>query len=478
MDFPRFEHYVFGITIGLFVGVQPMSWALEEGAAEAPPTVQVLFTNVRVFDGVRDRLSDETNVLVEDNLIALVSDAATARRDATVINGDGLTLMPGLIDAHVHLHISMVQGGVLGLEQLGWQEIGARAVVRATDRLAEGFTTVRDMGGSDSGLKMAIDDGSIPGPRIYPSAAYISQTSGHFDLRSPTMRNPSLTPYQDSNINRLGIAIIADGPDAVTAAARQNLSQGATQLKVANSGGVVSTMDPLHTRQYSMEELRAAVTVAEDWGTYVATHAITDDSVKRAIEAGIKSIEHAAFLTEETARLAKSKDVFIVSNLTSYSPYALEIPHMKIEPSKSKMEAVVAYGEEFKKVIAAVKPKMAFSTDVVGGGLTEARQHRDHEKWLHAEFFGNFAMLKAATSMAGELLALTGPLDPYPEKLGVIEEGAYADILIVDGNPLEDITIIGGNSKWFDAEPREAGIETIRVIMKDGEIYKNTLDAE
>ena len=485
-------------------------------AKESLPSEVTLFKNVNIFDGKSESLKLGYDVLVVRNIIKKVakdiptvasyeieSDSGKVREipvtisgdystytiynvgetgakekievSVNVIDGGGRTLLPGLIDMHVHLHVAMVQGGVPGLEQMGWQEIGARAAARARDRLFEGFTTVRDMGATDAGLKKVIDDGTLIGPRIYPSGAYISQTSGHFDLRLPTMRNPSLTPYHDSNINRLGMAIIADGADAVRAAVRQNLSQGATQIKVANSGGVVSSMDPLHTRQYSMAELKAAVETAEDWGTYVATHSIPDDSVRRALEAGVKSIEHAAFLTEKTARLVKEKGAFLGVNLTAYSNYALQIPHMKVEPSKSKMEAVVRYGDDFKRVIDKVKPKMVFSTDVVGGDLTSARQHRDHEKWLHANFFGNIAMLKAATSTAGELLALTGPLNPYPHKLGVIEPGAYADLLIVDGNPLEDITVIGGDPKWFDAEPRGEGIETIQLIMKDGKIYKNTL---
>lgn len=484
--------------------------------AEGSVPSVTLFKNVNIFDGRSDTLKGDTDVLVVGKVIRKVAknipSVANYEVDAvsgevseipvtlsmdyhtysiykvdqagtkekievpvTVINGGGRTLLPGLIDMHVHLHVAMVGGGVPGLEQMGWQEIGARAVARARDRLYEGFTTVRDMGATDAGLKKVIDDGTLVGPRIYPSGAYISQTSGHFDLRLPTMRNPSLTPHHDSNINRLGMAIIADGADAVRAAVRQNLSQGATQIKIANSGGVVSTMDPLHTRQYSMSELKAAVETAEDWGTYVATHSIPDDSVRRALEAGVKSIEHAAFLTEETARLVKEKGAFLAVNLTAYSDYALQIPHMKVEPSKSKMESVVRYGEKFKQVIDKVKPKMVFSTDVVGGDLTSARQHRDHEKWLHAKFFGNLAMLRAATSTAGELLALTGPLNPYPHTLGVIEAGAYADILIVDGNPLEDITVLGANPKWFDAEPRTEGIHSIRLIMKDGKIYKNTL---
>jgi imidazolonepropionase-like amidohydrolase len=493
------------------IGVATFTQAQEEFPSEV-----TLFKNVNIFDGKSDTLKIGYDVLVVRNIIKKVAKdiptVASYEIEATsgkvrevpvtisgdystytiykvgeagakekievpvnLIDGGGRTLLPGLIDMHVHLHVAMVRGGVPGLEQMGWQEIGARAVARARDRLFEGFTTVRDMGATDAGLKKVIDDGTLVGPRIYPSGAYISQTSGHFDLRLPTMRNPSLTPHQDSNINRLGMAIIADGADAVRAAVRQNLSQGATQIKVANSGGVVSSMDPLHTRQYSMAELKAAVETAEDWGTYVATHSIPDDSVRRALEAGVKSIEHAAFLTEETARLVKEKGAFLSVNLTAYSDYALQIPHMKVEPSKSKMEAVVRYGDDFKRVIDKVKPKMVFSTDVVGGDLTSARQHRDHEKWLHAKFFGNFAMLKAATSTAAELLALTGLLNPYPHKLGVIEPGAYADILIADGNPIEDISVIGGNPKWFDAEPRDEGIETIRLIMKDGKIYKNTL---
>lgn len=456
-----------------FIFTISLSHSMQAQTADTP---SVIIQHVTIFDGINETLRKDHHVLIEGELIRQISsDPITVDSTATVIDGTGKTLIPGLIDAHVHLHVGMTSGGVAGLEQTTWQELGARAVVKATDRLMEGFTTVRDMGGTAAGLKKVIDEDEIAGPRIYPSAAYIGQTSGHFDLRNQTMRNPSLTGMHDSNTHRLGISTIADGADAVRAAVRQNFFMGATQIKLANSGGVVSHMDPLHTRQYSMEELKAAVEVAEDWGTYVATHSIPNESVERALDAGVKSIEHAAFITEKTAKKAKKKGAFLVINFTAYSEYALQIPHMKIEPSKSKMESVVKYGDEVKKILRKVKPKMAFSTDVVGGNTQESRQHRDHEKWKHADYFGNYAMLKAATSTAGELMALTGKLNPYPHKLGVIEAGAYADILLINGNPLEDVTLIGGNSKWFDAEPRGQDIDGIQLIMKGGKIYKNTL---
>jgi imidazolonepropionase-like amidohydrolase len=437
---------------------------------------QTLFINVNIFDGKTDGLIEGKRVLVEDNLIkAIGDDTLKADNSATVIDGDGRTLMPGMIDAHVHLHLNSL-GGIPGMESTGWQELGARAAVRATDMLYDGFTTVRDMGGTDVGLKNVIDDGTMEGPRIYPSGALISQTAGHFDIRTSTMRNPNTTPYQDSNAGRLGITYVADGPDAVTSAARQNLARQATQIKLATSGGVTSFLDPLHTRQFTPEEIAAAVRVAEDWGTYVATHSISDESIRRSLAAGVKSIEHAAFMTEETAELVKENGAFIVIGTTAFSPLSLQLPQMQVEPSKSKMETVVAYGDEFKRVVNKVQPKVAFMTDVLFGSEDAARAQRDYEKWLFADFLGNYQMLRAATSVGGELMALTGELNPYPHKLGVIEEGAYADILLVDGNPLEDLSLIGASEKWFDAEPRGRGIVSIQLIMKDGIVYKNELN--
>lgn len=438
---------------------------------------QTLFTNVHVFDGVSETRIENANVLVEGNLIKMVSTDAINADDATVIDGGGRTLMPGLIDAHTHLYLNM-PGGVGGMESGTWDEIGPRSAHMANEYLFSGFTSVREMGGGGSGLKKTVDAGLVDGPRIYPSGAFISQTSGHGDFRNASQRNPNLPPYaNDSSAQRLGITYVADGVDGVMTAVRQNLAQGATQIKLMAGGGVASILDPLHTLQYQPEELDAAVRAAADWDTYVGVHVFSDEGIMRAVEAGVKSIEHGFFASPETLQLMKDKDVFLVSQLTGISPYLEQNPGLQTKANQSKLALATASSKDFVENVKAIKPKMAFMSDVVFATSELLRSQLDYEKWFHAELFGNHAMLIAATSSAAELLAYSGKANPYLDgPLGVIEEGAYADILIVDGNPLDDISVIGGNEKWYDADPRPRDIPTIRLIMKDGVIYKNKLN--
>ena len=458
-------------SIALLAG---LSCFAQFAAAQDSAPAQVLFTNVHVFDGMNEARIENANVLVEGNLIRTVSTEAIDAQGATVIDGGGRTLMPGLIDAHTHMYMN-VAGGVPGMEAATWDEIGSRSAHMAVNYLLDGFTSVRDMGGGGSGLKKTIDAGLLAGPRIYPGGAYLSQTSGHGDLRFGSQRNSNLTPYVDNNLERLGITITVDGRDRVIAAVRQNLSQGASQIKIMAGGGVASILDPLHTLQFLPEEIEAAVAAARDWDTYVGAHVFSDEGIRRCVEAGVMSIEHGFFASEDTLRLMKEKGVFLVSQMTGISPYLNQLPALQNEPNKSKLENAQELSKNYVENVKKVQPKMAFQSDVVFTTGEAMRSQLDYEKWFHADLFGNFAMLRAATGWAGELLAMSGKANPYPGKLDVIEEGAYADILVVDGNPLEDISMLGGNPEWYDAEPRGPGIPTIRIIMKDGRIYKNTL---
>ena len=461
------------IAIGLFA----FSMALADPALAQDEPRQVLFTDCNVFDGVAESLAQGRNVLVEGNLIASIGDASLSAEGASVVDCDGRTLMPGLIDAHTHLYMNM-PGGVGGMESGTWDEIGPRAAHMANEYLYSGFTTVREMGGGGSGLKKTVDAGLVEGPRIYPSGAFVSQTSGHGDLRNASQRNPNLPPYpDDSNAQRLGITIVADGEDAVLSAVRQNLSQGASQIKLMAGGGVASILDPLHTLQFLPEEIEKAVRAAADWDTYVAVHVFSDEGIRRAVDAGVRSIEHGFFASRETLQLMKDKDVFLVSQMTGISPYLELNPGLQSPANQAKLALATDLSKDFVENVKAIRPKMAFQSDVVFATGELLRTQLDYEKWFHAELFGNHAMLVSATSSAGELMAYSGKANPYLDgPLGVIQEGAYADILIVDGNPLEDISVIGGNEKWYDAEPRPRDIPTIRAIMKDGVVYKNTLD--
>jgi imidazolonepropionase-like amidohydrolase len=461
-------------SLKTFAAAAALALSASAALAQEKPA-QTLFTDVNIFDGVNDSLAEGMNVLVEGNLIKTVSADAIDAPNATVINGEGRTLMPGLIDAHTHLYMNAA-GGIAGMEATTWDELGARSAHMAVEYLLNGFTSVREMGGGGSGLKKTVDAGLLAGPRIYPGGAYLSQTSGHGDFRNATQRNRSLTPYNDNSLERLGITITVNGRDEVIAAVRQNLSQGASQIKIMTGGGVSSVLDPLHTMQFLPEEIEAAVAAARDWDTYVGAHVFSDEGIQRSIDAGVMSIEHGFFASVETLEKMKDKGVFLVSQMTGISPYLEQLPALQNEPNKSKLAAATDLSKDFVANVKAVQPKLAFMSDVVFTTGEAMRSQLDYEKWFHADLFGNFEMLRNATSVAGELLALSGKANPYNAgKLGVIEEGAYADILIVDGNPLEDISMIGGNSKWYDAEPRGPGIPTIRIIMKDGRIYKNTL---
>jgi imidazolonepropionase-like amidohydrolase len=355
-----------------------------------------------------------------------------------------------------------------------WDEIASRAAAQAQDWLADGFTTVRDMGGTASGLKRTIDAGLLDGPRIYPSASYISQTSGHGDI---ILESQNQTP-KDSNYVRLGITQITDGEDAVRRAVRRNFAEGASQIKIMIGGGISSEKGPLFAPQFTDEEIRAAVEEAATRDTYVASHVYQDAHIRRALELGVKSIEHGQFISEETARLLKEKGAFIAPFTAGITAEAFQHPAYSIPgtPQFIKGQEFQRDSSNFVEIMKRVQPKMVMAVDIVFLTGESARAGRDFEKYAFARFFGNLQTLRSMTAIPGELMALTGKNNPYPGKLGVIEEGALADILVVDGNPLKDMSVLGANPKYLDAEPRKRGIETIRLIMKDGVIYKNTLD--
>ena len=434
----------------------------------------ILFTNVQVFDGVNGSLKPR-DVLVEDNLIKEVGRSISAPEGATVIDGGGRTLLPGLIDSHTHFNL-MLDGGPLALENATWEEIGSYAVYAAQEWLKNGFTTIRDMGGMHQGMRRVIDKGLIPGPRIYTAGGFISQTSGHGDFRSESGAVGQFDRPM-SNTVRLGISRIADGVAEVRSVSRSNFAGGADYLKIMIGGGVSSEKDPLHSEQFSFEELKAAVEAAEQWDTYVAAHVYLDAHIQRGLDAGIKVFDHAQFITAETAQRLKDEGAFISPNVAGMNPDLLKHP-VYGNPEGPQYPKVLRFMEDSAnlfEVLKKVKPKIVFNSDIVFTTGPRMRAHLDHEKWALANGIGNLEALRAMTSTGGELAALTGENNPYNGRIGVIEEGALADIIVVDGNPLEDIEAIGGNPEWLDAPPRGPEVETIRVIMKDGRIYKNTL---
>jgi imidazolonepropionase-like amidohydrolase len=434
-------------------------------------TNRILFKNVNVFDGHADELRSGMHVLVEGNLIRTISDESIPVQDAQVIEGEGLTLMPGMVDLHSHLLANGDQGLIDIEANFTWEDLGLRMAAQAELWLMDGFTTVRDMGGACGGIRRQIDNGTIVGPRVYPACAWIGPPGGHSDMRNYTMP-------QDKNVSqteRLHISMQVNGPDDVTAVARQNFMQGATQLKIMQTGGVASLFDPWQLNGLNEDEIAAAVQVADNYGSYVGAHSYSKEAILRALEMGVKTIEHGFMYDRDIDRLMKQKGAYLITQMTSQAPGLSEIGALQDPRTAYKLQTAQEAFKDYVENVKQYKPPFGFMIDCVGGIETCTRQIA-YEKWLHAEFFGNHHMLKAATGTAGEILALTGPvMNPYIEgKIGVIEEGAYADILLVDGDPLEDITVIGGVDEWHSAPPRE-GVETIRLIMKDGIIYKNTL---
>ncbi len=444
-------------------------------AAFAQDTLpQTLFTNVHVFDGVNEARIENASVLVEGNLIKEVSTEAIDAPDATVVDGGGRTLMPGLIDSHVHLNLTGLFTSFGGAEYANWDGVGAMAVANARDYLMDGYTTVRDACGQGDAMKKLIDQDILVGPRIYPSGACIGPQSGHTDWRSPRARAEGGPVAQ---VEELNLAVVADGVDEIRTAARRNLSYGATQIKLTVGGGVSSELDPLWSVGYGVEEIRAAVEVAAFFDTYAFTHAYTDETVQMALDAGVKVIEHGQMVTEETVKRMADEGIFWSLNTAGFSPILFEHPNFAPgTPAGIKLAVAHDQSKDLIALVKKYKPKVVHNVDTVLSTLDQGRAHRDFEKYQFADWFGNHAMLVSATSTAGELALLTGQRIPYPEQLGVIQAGAYADILIVDGNPLEDLSVLGAQPKWFDAEPREEGFDTIRIIMKDGKLYKNTLE--
>jgi len=442
--------------------------------AEESTNSQVLFTNVNIFDGKNDALAMGRDVLVEGNLIKQIGQGLKANEKAIVIDGGGRTLMPGLIDGHAHV---MINGDYGQIEtNMDLTDLAYRAT-RVMERfLMDGFTTVRDMGGPTFGLQRNIDAGIVLGPRLYPSGSFISQTSGHGDFRDRADGGFSNLTHQDrSNFERFGMGTVADGVPAVLAATRLNLRNGATQIKIMAGGGGSSRFDPIDTTQFSKEETCAIVETTKDWGTYVAAHVFTDRAMNRLMECGVKSFEHGFFMSEATMKKIAEKGIFVVPQMWGISPDLARNPLMP----KDKIPMVQALGKKFKdfgRNLLKHKVKVVFASDYVGE-FADAERARRYELWWRTQTFDStFEVLKQLTSTAGELLALSGPRNPYQAgKLGVIEEGAYADLLLVDGNPLKDITMIGGTEQWFDADPEWKPIETLKMIMKDGKIYKNTL---
>jgi imidazolonepropionase-like amidohydrolase len=427
--------------------------ALAQQPAAAPALT--LFQNVRIFDGKSATLSPPSNVLVKGNVIESISTATIAADPAaTVIAGGGRTLMPGMIDAHVHMAMSTVPQLLLVTADSNYTML--RQGKSAGEMLMRGFTSGRDTGGDTFGLKRSIDEGHLVGPRIWPSGANISQTSGHGDFRQ-THDLPRALGDQLHFTERLGMAGVADGTDEVLRRVREQLMRGASHIKLMAGGGVSSDFDPLDVSQYTEAEIRGAVEAAEDWGTYVTVHAYTPRAIQKAIRAGAKCIEHGNLADEASARMMAEKGVW-----WSLQPFLDDedaIPFREGSANRKKQIEMIAGTDIAYKLAKQYKVKTAWGTDTLFDPKLATRQGAQLAKLVR--WYTPAEVLKMATADNAEVLAMSGLRSPYPGKLGVVEKGALADLLLVDGDPLVNIKLIEDPDKNF------------KVIMKDGKIYKN-----
>jgi len=444
MNSPRV--FAIGLAIILAPGIGSLATA-----QEAKPKPSVLITNARIFDGVHEQLADGMSVLVEGNKISKIAKSIPAPAGATVIDAKGKVLMPGLSDMHWHVMFNAPTMPVLLTADIGYLTLlGAQS---ARDDLMRGFTTVRDVGGNSFAVKRAIDEGLIPGPRIYPSGPMISQSSGHSDNR------PRNEPEHETYLEKNHMLAVADGVPDVMTTVRRNLRMGATQIKLAAGGGVSSDYDPLDVTEYTFEELKAAVDVAKTWNTYVAVHVNTDVAVRQAIAAGVKSIDHGFLMEEGTLKLMAEKGVWF-----SMQPLLNDEDAIYFPPGSDNERKWIEVTDGTDKVIKLAKKygvKTAFGTDV----LFDPALGKKHGKLLAklTRWYTPYEALKMATYDNAQLVKMCGPRDPYPGEIGVVKEGALADLLLVDGNPLENLDLV--------ADPENNFV----VIMKDGKIYKNTI---
>lgn len=460
MKIPKGRRPCFPILLArrLFILLAALCLVRATLAQTATPTA-ILFQNVRIFNGT-DKLSAPTNVLVVGKQISKISSGAIAPPEGArlmTIDCGGRTLLPGLIDAHVHMMFSSLPQVAIMISDIGFVNLAAGNA--ATGMLMRGYTSVRDLGGPSFGLKKAIDTDLVAGPRIWPSGAMISQSGGHGDFRLP-IELPA-APDSFTYSERVGATEIADDASTVRRRVREQLALGATQIKLMAGGGVASSFDPIDVTQYTVEELRAAVEAAENWGTYVTVHAYTPRAVRQAIEAGVKCIDHGQLLDDATAKLMAEKGIW-----WSLQPFTDDkpSPYPEGSPNRIKQLTMFAGTDTAYNLAKKYKIKTAWGTDILfepNNLAGQSMQLTKMDRW-----YTPAEVLKMATAGNAELLALSGLRNPYPGKLGVVEEGALADLLLVDGDPVANIKLLEDAEKNF------------LVIMKDGRLYKNLVSGK
>ncbi len=439
-------------VVGLFAGFGLATEPSKRGPDKRP----LLLTHLRYFDGLDLRLQEGRDVLVEGGRITALPAVGQGPEDAQVIDCGGRVLIPGLIDTHAHLTLAGVREQVALMGDINLVHLIAGQT--AGRILMQGFTSVRDAGGPVFGLKQAIDQGVLPGPRVFPSGAMLSQTSGHGDFRllRELPRGAGTPPAQ---FEVAGVGLLADGVAEVLRGTREQLMKGASQIKIMAGGGVSSPYDPLDSLQYTLSEMRAAVEAAADWGTYVCAHVYTSAGIRRCVEAGVRSIEHGQLADEETVKLMADAGVW-----WSIQPFLDdEDANPKPDPKQRAKQLEVSAGTERAFELGRKYPvPMSFGTDALFNPTT-ANEGMGRQLAKIARFMPPLEALRLATGRAGELLALSGSRAPYDGPLGVIAEGAAADLLLIDGDPTQTLD-------WLTDPDTH-----LRLILKAGHPHKNTL---
>ncbi len=425
------------------------------GGNAPDPAPTILIRNAYVFDGT-GRPREPRNVRITGNRIDAVSAGdIPVPAGATVIDGAGQTLMPGLTDAHWHM------AAVKGVPWMGPEDAVSVALVfkDAERQVMRGFTTVRDTAGSIFGIRDAIDRGIVPGPRCYPSGAAISQTSGHGDF-DPVDELPVTLGGNPSRYRRSGMTAVVNGVPEVLAATRQQFKRGATQIKIMAGGGVTSDYDPIDTLQFTPEELRAIVQAAADWGTYACAHVYTAAGVRRCLDAGVLSIEHGHLIDDATAALMAEKGAWL-----STQPFEAGDNMLSPEQLEKANESLGSAGWQSSVRLAKKHGvNVAFGTDLFA--RTTASRTENAMLPRLGTIFSNAEVLRIATSGNCDLFARSGKRNPYrAASLGVIKESAWADLLLIRGNPLDDLRLIEDYQR------------NLLVIIKDGVIHKNLMAA-
>ena len=408
---------------------------------------QVLFRGMRLLDPRWDEPRDGYEVLIDGSEIKEVADTPIRSRSAEILDCGGRTLMPGLIDCHAHVFLSEVS--LRALESVPLTLMTARAAVLARAMLDRGFTTVRDAGGADWGMKQAIEDGLLAGPRLFISGQPISVTGGHGDFRRRTDAESS---PPTSNALRY-VSRIADGPDAVRAAAREQLRQGADQVKIMCSGGVASPYDPLESLQLTPEEIGAATSEAHSFGRYVLAHAYTPEAMRRAVENGVRTIEHGNFIDDATATLIATKKLFLVANLVTYVAMKERGAALGMTAEMlAKNDRVLEAGLRSLEICKRAGVSVGYGSDLLGS----LQQEQSREFVVRSEVLSPIEIIRQATLVGAEIVR-------EENRLGVFEPGARVDVLVVDGDPVRDLALLLDQGAHLS------------VIMQRGRFHKNLL---